>query len=140
MSNASPNILITRNHLDGVSDTFQIQSQITVYAMGLQPGDLVEFFVCLVSDLVRSACVCPPGNVVLPSVVDEVPLTCCGEPISLSRERPFVVLDAPQGIRLRAKLTQDDPNEPLSTQIVWFNPTTTAINDRLRGCPCQETP
>ena len=59
MSNASPNILITRNHLDGVSDTFLIGTQSTVYAMGLQPGDVVEFFVCLVSDLVRSACVCP---------------------------------------------------------------------------------
>ena len=141
MSNASPNILITRNHLDGVSDTFLIGTQSTVYAMGLQPGDVVEFFVCLVSDLVRSACVCPPGNVVLPSVVDEVPLTCCGVPITLDRDKPFVVLDAPQGIRLRAKLTQLDPNEPLSTQIVWFNNTHTAnVNDRLRGCPCQETP
>lgn len=140
MSNASPNILITRNHLDGVSDTFQINSQVTIYALGLQPGDVVSFYTCLISDLVRAACVCPPGNVVLPAVIDEVQLTCCGEPVILTPDKPFVVLDAPQGVRMRAKLTQFDPNEPLSTQIVWFNVTNSAINDRLRGCPCQDTP
>lgn len=139
MSNNSPNILISRTRLDGVSDTFQILSQVTVYALGLQPGDVVSFYVALVSDIVRSACVCPPGNVVLPAVVDEVQLTCCGEPVTLTPDKPFVVLDAPQNIRMRAKLTQLDPDEPLSTQVVWYNVTNTAnVNDRLRGCPCQE--
>ena len=139
MSNNSPNILISRTRLDGVSDTFEILSQITVYALGLQPGDVVSFYVTLVSDIVRSACVCPPGVVVLPGVADEVQHTCCGVPVTLTPEKPFVILDAPQGIRMRAKLTQFDPNEPLSTQVVWYNNTNTAnVNDRLRGCPCQE--
>ena len=48
----------------------------------------------------------------------------------LSRDRPFVVLDAPQGSKLRARLetTLQD------TQVVWFQNTATPnVNDRLRG-------
>ena len=62
-------------------------------------------------------------------------LSCCGEPVVLSRDRPFVVLDAPQGSKLRARLetTLQD------TQVVWFqNTATTNVNDRLRGCPCED--
>lgn len=125
------NVLISRNHLDGVSDTFAFVSQATVYAMGLQPGDEVHLSIVLVSSLLVEACVCPPGRVTLPTIADEVPLRQCGAPVILTRDNPFVVLNAPQHIRLRAKLVQDDPNEPLSTQLVWHEQTSSLC------CSCQ---
>lgn len=129
--------LINRDTLDGVSPTFEIRSQITIVALGLEPLDEVTLWLVLQTTPVRDPCTCPPGQVVLPSVLDEVIYQCCGIPVVLTRESPFVVLDAPQGVTMRAKLETDTP----STQSVMFQETTTQnVNDRLRGCPCGVSP
>lgn len=131
-------MLIHDKILDGVSPTFSVDEQTTVYAAGLHEGDVVALEMVLISDPVKvDPCGCPPGNVVLPGVIDSMPLTCCGAPITLTRQRPFIIIDAPLQQLLRVRLTQADPNLPLDTQRVWMRPTKTAnVNDRLRGCPC----
>lgn len=127
--------LIDRLTLGGVSTPFDLIDQVTVQAMGLHAGDEVHLEIVLLSDMTPPACACPPGRPTLPAVIDAVPLSCCGEPVVLSRDQPFVVLDAPQGSKLRARLetTMQD------TQVVWFQNTATPnVNDRLRGCPCED--
>jgi hypothetical protein len=129
--------LITPATLSGISPPFEIREQITVVALGLEPLDTVSFWLVLQTTPVRDPCACPPGQVVLPAVLDEVQLRCCDVPVVLTRTKPFVVLDAPQGITMRAKLVTLTP----STQSVVYEETTTAnVNDRMRGCPCGETP
>lgn len=131
-------ILIHNKVIDGVSPTFSVDEQATIYAAGLHATDQVVVEMVLISDPVQmDPCQCPPGNVQLPAVIDSMQLQCCGEAITLTRERPFVIIDAPLQQLLRVRLVQTDPNIPLDTQRVWMRPTKTAnVNDRLRGCPC----
>jgi hypothetical protein len=127
-------VLIDKDTISGISNPFEIAEQVTVMALGLEPDDTVTFFIVLLSIPPRVQCECPPVQVQFVSIVDEVPLVCNGNPVTLSRDNPFVVLDAPQGFKLRAKLNQVI-TAPLSTQTVFLNErTTTHINDRLRGC------
>jgi hypothetical protein len=129
--------IITRDTINGISLPFEITHQITVVALGLEPLDVVTFWLVLQTTPLYNPCACPPGQVVLPAVLDEVQYRCCGVPIELTRANPFVVLDAPQGVTMRAKLVTLTP----STQVVSYQETTTLnVNDRLRGCPCGETP
>ena len=131
-------VLIDRNTVSGESQTFEIVRQITVHAQGLEPGDVVNFYMVQLTDLTYDPCSCPPNRVELPKVLDEEVLRCCGVPIALTREHPFVIMDAPQGVLLRAKLTYAGVH---STQRVYFVESNTQnVNDRLRGCPCAEAP
>lgn len=130
------NFLIDKDTVSGVSDPFEIDIQVTVMALGLEPLDTVTFSIVQLSDPARVACECPPAAVVFPSIIDDIPLTCCGEPITLSRTRPYVILDAPQGAKIRATL---NTNAPPDTQFVFYTVTNTQnVNDRMRGCPCEE--
>jgi hypothetical protein len=127
-------VLINSNNLDGYSTPFSITSQVTVFAYGLEPGDEVTFSLLGISKPVPEPCVCPPGAVTLPAIVDELPLTCCEDVITLTRDRPWVVLDAPQHILMRAHLT---PADALSTQVVVMVESNTPYpTDFMRGCAC----
>lgn len=138
MSNNTAIQLIGKNTIDNLSATFEVDDQITIYAAGLEPTDVVQIEMVQISDAAPTdPCGCPPGAVVLPGVLDAMTLLCCGEPIQLTRAQPFVIVDAPQDQLLRVRLIQVDLNEPITTQRVWFRPTKTRnVNDRLRGCPC----
>ena len=133
------NMLISRNVVSGVSDPFEIDEQVTVYAYNLGVNERVSFHIVALSELIKSACGnCPPA-VTLPTVVDEMPLECCGEPILLTRLQPWVILDAPQGAKIRAKLENTAGTAVLvpNAQLVVWNKTNTAnVNDRMRGCAC----
>lgn len=127
-------LLVNRDTLDGVSGTFEITNQITIHAQGLEPGDEVTIWLVQLTDPTLDPCSCPPGRVELPSVLDETQLLCCDIPVTLTRERPFVVLNEPQGIHLRVKLALVGAH---STQRVYYvHSNTQNVNDRLRGCPC----
>lgn len=133
-------VLITRTVLDGVSSPFEVADQITVSAYSLGPTDRVRFYIVGLSEVLKAACGCPPGAVQLPSVIDEMPLNCCGNPIELTRQQPWVVIDSPQGVKLRAKL-EDSSGSPLvpTDQLVVYKATNTRhVNDRMRGCACAE--
>lgn len=122
---------------DGASAPFVVTNQVTVVARGLEPGDEVTLWLVLMTEPMKDPCSCPPGQVVLPDVLDEVQLECCGEPIVLTRERSWAIIDSPQQTPIRAKLAL--VGAP-STQSVYLNDTNTAnVNDRMRGCPCAPT-
>lgn len=130
--------LIDKLTVAGTSDPFDIGEQVTVVALGLEPTDVVYFEIVLLSDPVRNMCACPPLLVTPVSVIDAVPLLCCGERVELTRNKPFVVIDVPQNAKLRAVLQQTPPG-PITTQFVYYSTTNTKnVNDRLRGCPCVE--
>lgn len=117
------------------SDTFYLPvgGQVTVVAMGLMPGDEVSFEMIFAPAIQPDLCACPPGIVELPSVAASAPMMCCGEPIKLTADNPFVVMDAPQGVRVRGVM-----QAALQSGIwVWaFETDTKNVTDRLRGCPC----
>jgi hypothetical protein len=128
------NVLIDANRLDGISDTFEIApgEQFTVSASGLEVGDTVTFSLVSISRFVPDPCICPPFNVTLPSVTDEVPLRYGADPITLTRDRPYVILDAPQGLKLRAQV--NTLALPLTTQVVAYEKTKTPFpSEYMRG-------
>jgi hypothetical protein len=131
-------MLISRNIISGISKPFEVSDQVTVYAYNLEPGQRVSFEIVALSELIKSACGnCPPA-VTLPSVVDSMPLKCCGDLIAITRDQPWVVIDSPQGAKIRARLETSGgvivvPND----QLVVYNKTNTInVNDRMRGCAC----
>lgn len=138
MSGNKATQLIGSNTVGGVSQTFELEEQATIYAAGLAASDSVTIEMVLVSDAVpQDPCGCPPGAVVLPGVSDAMTLLCCGVPITLTRDRPYVIVDAPLNQKLRVRLNQANPNAQIDTQRVWMRSTQTLnVNDRLRGCPC----
>lgn len=122
-------------HVAPESDTFVIPygKQMTLTAIGLQPGDEVKVQMVHVPTLDPDTCACPPGNVTLPSVAAYTYLTCCCEPIKLTADRPVIVLDNPQRMLLRAELTAADTDGIW----VWAAETDTRnVTDSMRGCDC----
>lgn len=127
--------LINSNTVNGVSAPFTLTAQITVFALGLGPQDYVEFEQILMSSppVTGNNCECPPLVVSQLTVLDTTPLTCCGVPIQLTATRSYVILDAPQGVPLRARVVS--PTSPLTTQRVWYETTNTAHPaEGQRGC------
>lgn len=120
------------------SETFEIPvgGQVTVVAMGLNPGDQVTFELVFTPAIQPDLCACPPGIVDLPSVAAATPLICCGQVVTLTDSNPFVVMDSPQGMRVRGVLNASDPDNVW----VWaINTNTPDVTDRLRGCSDCET-
>lgn len=115
------------------SDTFEIPvgGQVTVVGLGLQHGDEVTFELVFTPAIQPDLCACPPGIVELPSVAASTPLVCCGQTVTLTVDQPFVVLDTPQGMRVRGVIDSVDP----SNIWVWaINTKTPHVTDTLRGC------
>lgn len=115
------------------SDTFEIplDGQVTVTALGLYPGDKVTFELVFTPAVQPDMCACPPGQVELPSVAAATPLMCCGTPVTLTLDQPYAIIDAPQGMRVRAVL---DAGSPDSIWVWAQNTGTPNVNDRMRGC------
>lgn len=131
-------VLINRNTLTGISEPFDVNQQLTVYAYNLVGTQRVSFEIVALSELVKSACGnCPPA-VQLPAVVDAMQLKCCGDPILLTRDQPWVIIDVPQGSKIRARLENDmGVNVVPDDQLVVYNTTNVPnVNDRMRGCAC----
>lgn len=131
--NTNPKLLLGRD-TGPVSGTVDIVDQMTITALGLEDTDEVTLWLVQITKLEQLPCACPPGKVQLPTVGSEVQMTCCGQPITLSVDRPFVIVDAPIGWRLRVKWNVD----LVTTQAVSYARTNTHnVNDRMRGCPCE---
>lgn len=114
------------------SDTFEIPlgGQVTVTALGLQAGDEISFELVFTPAVQPDLCSCPPGIVDLPSVAASTVLKLGGEIIKLNADHPYVVLDAPQGMRVRGVLSAADH----SGIWVWATNTSTAnVSDTQRG-------
>jgi hypothetical protein len=97
---------------DVVSDTFEvpIKSQITLYATGLQASDHVIVEMVGMSGTSGGDDVCCPSPVSLPEVTSAAELKCrSGKTMRLTAEHPFLVLDAPQGVPMQARVVSDMP-------------------------------
>lgn len=92
------------------SEPFKIQHQITVFASGLQGTDTVEFdVVSITKSAPASGDVCCPGQVGLPDINSVNPLkTCDGTAVKLTAAKPWIVIDMPQQVPLRARVVADD--------------------------------
>ena len=128
------NILLSADTGD-TSQPITLKKQMTFAAFGLVDEDEVLFEVVILTDPLKASCVCPPGQVVMPSVAQSFPLTCCAEQVKLTATQPFIVLDAPQGFLIRASWKV----LPTTGQVVLYEETDTPnLNGRLRGCPCED--
>lgn len=128
--------LIDADSQSFVSPPFFIRSQVTVYATGLAPTDRVEFDMLVLSNPLSDDCACPPLVVQPLSIEATEPLTCCNGPVRITSSRPFVILEGPQGVLVRARLVTSDPG--VTVQHVWMEETSTAnVTDFMRGCPSE---
>ena len=123
-------------HVEPESSTFSIDygKQMTVYAVGLEANDEITFQILHVPSIDPDHCACPPGAVTMPAVAGYAPLMCCGTEVKLTATNPFVIIDAPQRVLLRAVLKADSPENNVWA---WVTETETHnVTDRMRGCGC----
>lgn len=126
--------IITPTTVSLTSDPVEITSQTTFVALGLESTDTVTFWLVLLTDPVRPSCDCPPAGVTLPSILAETQLQCCGANVQITATNPVVILDYPQGFKVRLKL---NVTGAATTQTVMMqDATTTNVTERMRGCAC----
>lgn len=126
-------LLIDNDTVGAVSLPFTVPvgGQITVFALGLAGTDYVEFEIVLYSDPMNHGCACPP--LVFEPLAPELtaPLVTASGALRLTPERPYVILDAPQGVPLRARFVGESP---VVSQQVWFENTNTPTpTEFMRG-------
>lgn len=115
------------------SAAFQVSGQIMVFSSGLEPGDVVTFDLLTFAGLQTGACPCPPLVVEDPAIESITPVACCRGPVRLTADRPFAVLELPQGSSFRACIEYASAAD---AQHVWFVQTNlTHVTDFMRGCP-----
>jgi hypothetical protein len=135
-----PTTLFNQSSLSGVSlVNFTIDSQVTVAALGLPTGVTVTFEMVQISSPIREQ-MCPGSceipAVQLPTETAWQPLMCCeGQPVRVNNANPYIVLDAPQHVRLRALVTGYDFSEAsFPGEVIVYPSTSTITNDAMRGC------
>jgi hypothetical protein len=135
-----PTVLFNTSSISGVSlVNFTIEKQVTVAALGLPPGATVTFEMVQLSSPTRD--ILQPGccEVPLDRLANETswqPLMCCeGQPVRVNTANPFIVLDAPQAVRLRALITgYDFSAAPFTGEVIVYESTSTITSDTMRGC------
>lgn len=136
----SPTVLFNSSSIAPASlVNFTIDTQVTVAALGLPAGAVVKFEMVQISSPVRDTlapgcCEIPATG--MPNETAWQPLMCCeGQPVRLNGASPFVVLDAPQHVRLRAVVEgYDFSGAPFPGEILVYPSTSTITNDTMRGC------
>lgn len=135
-----PTILFNQSSITNTSlVNFTIDTQVTVAALGLPEGASVQFEMVQLSSPTRDTL--QPGccEVPLDKLASEMswqPLMCCeGQPVRVNSANPFIVLDAPQAVRLRAIVVgYDFSAAPFSGEIIVYKSTSTITSDTMRGC------
>ena len=93
------------------SQPFTIDKQVTLFATGLQGADKVVIEVVSMNRSGPGGDFCCPGSVTLPEVQSAVPLklcfSCTDTAVELTATKPWVVLDMPQKVPLRARKIVD---------------------------------
>ena len=117
---------------------FAIEQQVTVAAVGLQPGESITFEMVAFTSPGRGE-TCNPCD--LPPILYAAEaawqkLMCCGaQPVTLSAENPVVLLDSPQHMRLRARFNGHDFSAgPLTCTVEVFESSSTITSAEQRGC------
>jgi len=135
------NILFDANSSALDSPAFMLDKQLTVIATGMAPDDYITFEILqLLSGDPSRLCGCRIINN-SNAVIDLVkPLTCamCGPEVNQQEVRltalsTFVILDAPQGVLVRAIYHGTGIDD--GTVKAWYNTSETPdLNDAMRGC------
>jgi hypothetical protein len=118
---------------------FTIDTQVTVAALGLPAGATVTFEIVQLSspsrDQMKPGCCEVPVDK-LTNELSWQPLMCCeGQPVRVNNANPYIVLDAPQHVRLRAVVSgYDFSAAPFPGEIIVYPSTSTITNDVMRGC------
>lgn len=134
---ANKTLLFSPTSVSPYSAVFYLSGQKTIVGLGFEDDESEVTFRIVDMDAAGPQCPCPPRVVNLPEVNASAPLTCCGEPIVVNINNPYVILDAPQGIAIQAVYTT--PAGGKITAKVWALDTNTRdVTERMRGCPCQE--
>ena len=117
---------------------FAIEKQVTVAAVGLQPGESITFEMVAFTSPGRGE-TCNPCD--LPPILYAAEaawqkLMCCGaQPVTLSAENPVVLLDSPQHMRLRARFNGHDFSAgSLTCTVEVFESSSTITSAEQRGC------
>lgn len=120
---------------------FLVEDQVTIHAINLHPEDVITFEVIyLKSGSLPEACGCyiHPGE--MPATIGSTPLLCdeCDEdgvktPVRLTVHNPVVILDAPQGVIMRAVYEGTGIGE--STVWAVSGTETQDLSPAMRGCP-----
>lgn len=136
----TPTVLFNPSSIVGTSlVNFVIDTQVTVAALGLPTGATVTFEIVQLSspsrDQLRPGCCEVPVDK-LSNELSWQPLMCCeGQPVRVNNANPYIVLDAPQHVRLRAVVTgYDFSAAPFPGEIIVYPSTSTITNDVMRGC------
>jgi hypothetical protein len=135
-----PTVLFNQASITGVSlVNFTIDKQVTIAALGLPIGASVTFEMVQLSSPTRESmgqgcCEIPADK--LTSETAWQPLMCCeGQKVTLDSASPFIVIDAPQHVRLRALVSGFDFSAgPFSGEIIVYPSESTITNDTMRGC------
>jgi ABC-type uncharacterized transport system permease subunit len=138
-----PTVIFNESSITGVSlVNFTIDKQITVAAIGIPAGVEVTFeMVRLSSPSYEPIC---PGSCEMPPVqfAQEIawqPLMCCnGNKVKVTAKNPYILLDSPQHVRLRALLTGHNFSAtPFPGEVIVYPSDSTIPGDDKRGC-CEE--
>jgi hypothetical protein len=135
-----PTVLFNQASITGVSlVNFTIDKQVTIAALGLPAGASVTLEMVQLSSPTRESmgqgcCEIPADK--LTSETAWQPLMCCeGKKVTLDSASPFIVIDAPQHVRLRALVSGFDFSAgPFSGEIIVYPSESTITSDTMRGC------
>ena len=110
-------------------------AQMSFIALGLIGAQQIVFEVVTIPGSTFDPCACPPGQVTLPAVTAVMPLTCCGQRVTLTEANPRVVIDELEGFVIRAVKTN---GAEMNQNLYLFARETRIenVNDRMRGCGC----
>lgn len=118
-----------------VSAPFVIEKgqQYTLFASGLANDDQVIIEVVTSTTAGPGGDFCCPGPVALPEVVGATPLVCRnGTVVKMTAKLPWVILGAPQGVQLRARVVTPDSDAVISVQKVASD------SEGCMTCACDE--
>jgi len=146
---SAPVILFDSSSVELESKVFEIKKQLTIRAIGLQPGDYITFEALSVTAGARSSvCGCFIREATGGAIAGLVELQCptcesdTPQPVRLTERNPIVILDSPQDSLLRALYHGDGVD--LQTVLVTAQETETEdLTDSMRGCPpvcCEDEP
>lgn len=119
-----------------VSEPFEISNgkQATLVAYGLEDGDqVVVEIVNTTRALPATGDVCCPGTVGLPEISSVALLRCRnGARIVMTKDHPWAVLDAPQGLQLRVRVITTDLAATITVDKVE------SASNGCMSCACEE--
>lgn len=147
--NALPTVLFDHTSIGPHSAVFDIPSQVTITAFGLQPDDYITFEALQLTPGARAfacGCVLTPAQEALIADTQQLQCPSCDSavlrPVRLTPSNPVVVLDSPQGISLRA-VYHGTGLDLRSVRVTATHSDTSDLTDAMRGCPpvcCEDEP